>query len=115
MVEFGQKYNVLFVCSRNQWRSPTAEVLWRKHPAFNVRSAGTSAKARRKVSLNDIQWADKILVMENRHKSQLKKAYSTEMVNKEVHVLDIEDLYTYMDDELVEALQHTVPAILGLR
>jgi hypothetical protein len=25
--------NVLFVCSRNQWRSPTGEQLWRRHPA----------------------------------------------------------------------------------
>ena len=44
------KQNVLFICSRNQWRSPTAEQVYRKHPLLAVRSAGTSLNARRKVS-----------------------------------------------------------------
>ncbi|WP_440054531.1 hypothetical protein ACSLBF_17040 [Pseudoalteromonas sp. T1lg65] len=54
--------HVLFICSRNQWRSPTAERVWRNHPGIEVRSAGTSAKAKRAVSKKDIVWADKILV-----------------------------------------------------
>ncbi|HBT11829.1 MAG TPA: phosphotyrosine protein phosphatase, partial [Erwinia persicina] len=24
--------NILFICSRNQWRSPTAEQVFRRHP-----------------------------------------------------------------------------------
>lgn len=57
------RLNVLFVCSRNQWRSPTAEQVFRRHPALNVRSGGTSPNARHTVSAQDIQWADVILVM----------------------------------------------------
>ena len=45
----GERLNVLFVCSRNQWRSPTAEQVWRRHPRVNARSAGTSGSARRVV------------------------------------------------------------------
>jgi protein-tyrosine-phosphatase len=40
-VHLGMSTNLLFICSRNQWRSPTAEAIWRRRPGFNVRSAGT--------------------------------------------------------------------------
>lgn len=50
-----EKQNILFVCSRNQWRSPTAEQVWRKHPMLSVRSGGTSPNARHKVSVDDIR------------------------------------------------------------
>ena len=55
--------NLLFICSRNQWRSPTAERVFRAYPNVQTRSAGTSPNARHTVSIRDIQWADKILVM----------------------------------------------------
>lgn len=50
-VRLPSQTNVPFVCSRNQWRSPTAEQVWRRHPALSVRSAGTSPNARRPVSV----------------------------------------------------------------
>ncbi|WP_246151215.1 arsenate reductase/protein-tyrosine-phosphatase family protein [Adhaeribacter aerolatus] len=43
---------ILFVCSRNQWRSPTAETVFRHYPGWQVKSAGTAAGARRQVSGN---------------------------------------------------------------
>lgn len=49
-----QKQNLLFVCSKNQWRSPTAEQVWRRHPGLSVRSAGTSHQARQTVSEDDV-------------------------------------------------------------
>lgn len=104
--------NVLFVCSKNQWRSPTAEALWRNHPALNVRSGGTSPNARHHVSEADIRWADVILVMEEKHQSRLKAEYTRVLDFKPILVLDIPDEYRYMDAELVEQLRQTVPAIL---
>lgn len=106
--------NVLFICSRNQWRSPTAEQIWRKHPLVSVRSAGTSPNARRKVSVEDVRWADVILVMEEKHKSRLVAEFTRLLEDKPIHVLDIPDEYKYMDPELVEELQQSVGAILGL-
>lgn len=50
-----EKRNVLFICSKNQWRSPTAEAVWRKHPQLSVRSAGTSSTARHKITVEDIR------------------------------------------------------------
>jgi predicted protein tyrosine phosphatase len=106
--------HVLFVCSRNQWRSPTAEHLWRKHPRLSVRSGGTSPSARHPVSHADIEWADMILVMEDKHASRLKAQFGPLLTHKALHVLDIPDEYRFMDPELVEALRSGVEPLLGL-
>lgn len=108
-----ERLNVLFICSRNQWRSPTAESVWRKHPNLSVRSAGTSPNARKHVSVDDIAWAEVIFVMEEKHKSRLLAAFTRLMEHKPVHVLDIPDEYKYMDQELVEELETSVAAVLG--
>jgi predicted protein tyrosine phosphatase len=41
-----RRINVLFICSCNQWRSPTAERVWRNDPRLSVRSAGTASYAK---------------------------------------------------------------------
>ena len=33
--------NLLFVCSRNQWGSPTVESIYKNYSGINVKSAGT--------------------------------------------------------------------------
>lgn len=106
--------NILFICSRNQWRSPTAEKVWSKHPGFSVRSAGTSPKARRTVSAKDIQWADTIFAMEQKHKNRLKAEFPRLMIHKPIHVLDIPDEYQFMDPELMELLHHSVSTYLNI-
>ena len=110
-----EKLNVLFICSRNQWRSPTAEQVFRRHPALAVRSAGTSASARRRVGAADLAWADVILVMEGKHKSRLLAEHPRALAAKPLHVLDIPDDYRFMDPELVDLLQTAVPPLLDLR
>ena len=106
--------NILFICSKNQWRSPTGEQIFRKHPELNVRSAGTSASARRTVNTKDIQWADTIFVMEQKHKSRLKAEFSQLLDDIDIQVLDIPDEYQYMDEELIDILQQSVSAYLGI-
>ena len=110
-----KKLCVLFICSRNQWRSPTAEQVFRRHPALNVRSAGTSASARRQVSPLDLAWADVVIVMESKHKSRLLAEHGHTLTGKPLHVLDIPDDYRFMDPELVELLEAAVPPLLDLR
>jgi predicted protein tyrosine phosphatase len=114
MSSMNQRRNILFICSRNQWRSPTAEQIWRKHPMLSVRSAGTSPSARRKVSEDDVRWAEVIFVMEEKHKSRLVSEFRRLIENKTIHVLDIPDEYKYMDPELVEQLEQSVGALLDL-
>lgn len=106
--------NILFICSRNQWRSPTAEKVWSKHPGISVRSAGTSPRARRTVSVKDIQWADIIFAMEQKHKDRLKAEFARLLSHKPIHVLDIPDEYQFMDPELVETLHNSVAAYLEI-
>ncbi|MBC7917669.1 MAG: phosphotyrosine protein phosphatase [Rhodoferax sp.] len=106
--------NVLFICSRNQWRSPTAEQVWRKHPGVHARSAGTSPNARHPVSEADLAWADVVFAMEEKHKSRLLAEHRDVIGSKPIHVLDIPDEYKYMDPELVEQLRTSVGETLGL-
>lgn len=100
--------NILFICSRNQWRSRTAEDIYKHSPTHNVRSAGTASSAIVKVSGKLLDWAELIFVMEKRHKDQIKKKFPSELENKEIVVLDIPDEYQYMDAELIEILALSV-------
>jgi predicted protein tyrosine phosphatase len=102
--------NILFICSRNQWRSPTAEKIYSRDERVYVRSAGTSPKARHIVNTKDITWAELIFVME--HKERLKASYNKLLQHKKVIVLDIPDEYQYMDEELVELIELSVEGYL---
>ena len=105
--------NVLFVCSMNRWRSPTAESVFRKEPGVFARSVGTARGARRTISVQDIRWADLIFVMEEKHKSRIRAQFRDETRNKTIHVLDIPDDYKFMDPELIELIREKVgPLIL---
>ena len=88
--------------------------MWRTHLFLSVRSGGTSPNARHKVSVEDVRWADVILVMEEKHKSRLVAEFTRLLDGKPVHVLDIADDYKYMDPELIEQLEQSVTALLAL-
>ncbi len=104
--------NLLFICSKNQWRSPTAEKIYSKSSAYQVRSAGTSRSARKQVKESDLQWADAILVMEYKHKQRLKADYPALLKHKKLAVLDIPDDYAYMDAELIELIKTAVEGVI---
>ena len=100
--------NLLFICSKNQWRSPTAELLFKNHAIHQARSAGTSDKARIKVNEKLIAWADVIFVMERKHRQILKTRFSAELSDKTLVVLDIEDNYKFGDEELIGILENSL-------
>ncbi len=104
--------NLLFICSKNQWRSPTAEQVYRQRPLINVRSAGTARSAKRQVTNTDLKWADVVFVMEDKHKKRLMSDFPGEMRYKEIHVLGIPDDYQYMDPELIEILTNSIDPVL---
>ena len=107
------KQNLLFVCSRNRWRSPTAERVFSKSNRFSARSAGLSPSAARRLSRADIAWADVIFVMEAEHRRKLMGSFRNELEGRAVYVLDIPDDYAFMDPELVELVSDGVEAFLG--
>ena len=104
--------NILFICSRNRWRSRTAETIFKDNKDHLVKSAGTAPGARVKVSANPIIWADSIFVIEKKHKQRLSENFPDEMQNKNVFVLDIADDYGYMDEALIEIFQASVTPFL---
>ena len=99
--------NFLFVCSRNQWRSPTAEKVF-KQKGYSARSAGTSPNAKNTISVADIKWADLIFVMEKKHKNRIITKFTRLIEHKPIHILDIPDDYQFMDPELIS---HLIDAI----
>ena len=96
----------------NKWRSRTAEEIYRTHPELQVRSCGTSAKARRRLSRDDVAWADVIIVMENKHRSKILADFARDAAYRPLHVLNVEDRYRYMDPELVAELEAAIDPIL---
>ncbi len=104
--------NLLFVCSRNQWRSPTAEEIFKNNQEHQAKSAGTEPSARIKITEKLINWADIIFVMEKKHKERLKQRFATVVDEKEVIVLDIPDDYQFMDEELVDLIKLSVSPYL---
>ena len=103
--------NLLFICSRNQWRSPTAEKIF-KQKGFSARSAGTSPNARNSISISDVKWADIILVMEKKHKNRIIAKFTRLVEHKPIHILDIPDDYKFMDIELISHLEDATESFL---
>jgi predicted protein tyrosine phosphatase len=97
--------NILFICSRNQWRSRTAETIFNNHAEHDVRSAGTAKNARIRVNEKMILWADLIFVMEKHHREIIKENFGMVSIDKQIVVLDIPDDYEYMDHELIQMLK----------
>ena len=100
--------NLLFVCSRNQWRSPTAESIYKNYSGINVKSAGTEPSARIKLNSKIIEWADYIFVMEKKHKQRMSENFPAETKDKRIIILNIPDEYKYMDPELIEEIKSKV-------
>lgn len=68
--------------------------------------------ARVKINAKLILWADAIFVMEKRHKQIITERFATEVIEKELVILDIPDDYEYMDEELIEQIQSKMTAYL---
>jgi len=106
---------VLFVCSQNLLRSPTAEVVFAHYEGLEVLSAGTGADAATPVSSDLIEWAQVIFAMENHHRNKLRERYGKLLETKRLVVLCIPDDYDYMEAELIEILKKKVtPYLRGL-
>ena len=106
--------NLLFVCSENRLRSPTAEAVFSNYSGINAIGAGTNADAETPVSGDLIEWADVILVMEKIHKTKIAKKFKELLKDKRLVCLDIPDNYECMQPELVKLLEAKVPRYVRL-
>jgi len=103
---------VLFVCSRNRLRSPTAEQLFRDWPGIEVDSAGLKGDAEQVLDAELLAWAELIVVMEKQHRRELARRFSQHLRDKRIVCLDIRDDYDFMAPALVALLQERVPPLL---
>ena len=103
------KTRVLFVCGKNKWRSPTAEQVFADHPGIECLSAGLSNDAPTVVSIELVEWADVIFVMEPVHRKKLAARFRDVLAHARVVCLNIPDNYREMDPELIELLERRVP------
>ena len=96
---------LLFICSQNKLRSPTAEAIFADRPGIEVDSAGLNHDAEVPLSAEQLEWADLILVMEQAQRSRLNRNFGQFLSGKKVVVLNIPDDYDYMEEKLVSLLE----------
>lgn len=106
--------NVLFVCSQNKLRSPTAEQVFASWPGIEVSSAGLNNDAENPLDAEQVAWADLVFVMEAAHRNKLSKRFR-KALRARVICLGIPDDYDFMDPALVQLLQARVPKFLAGR
>lgn len=99
---------LLFVCSRNRLRSPTAESVFADWPDVETDSAGLATDADTVLSADQVEWADVIFVMEKVHRAKLTQRFRAQVNGKKVVCLDIPDDYEFMQAELVSLLEKRV-------
>lgn len=101
--------HILFVCSQNRLRSPTAEHVFADWPGIETSSAGLNHDAESPLTPELLAWADIVFVMERAHRSKLSARFKAHLGHARVVCLDIPDDYDYMDERLVDLLKAKVP------
>lgn len=104
--------NLLFVCTQNRLRSPTAEQVFADWPGVETASAGLGNEAAVPVSPELLQWADIVFVMEPAHRTRLAQRFKAHLRRARVVCLGIPDDYDYLQPELVELLKRRVTPFL---
>ncbi|MFT6390153.1 MAG: putative protein tyrosine phosphatase [Cellvibrionaceae bacterium] len=102
---------VLFLCSKNKLRSPTAETILSNVEDWRVYSTGIRNDADVHVSLEDTEWAGHIFVIEKSYKKKHSNKFGPALNKQAVISLDIPDNYEQIDKELIKRLKEKVPSI----
>ena len=100
---------VLYICSQNRLRSPTAEQVFADWPGVETASAGLNNDAENPLTPELLEWADLVFVMERAHRNKLSSRFRAHLGHQRVICLDIPDEYDYMDPMLVRLLRAKVP------
>lgn len=93
---------VLFVCNMGMHRSPTGARLW--HDLYNDETDFVGIYTENKLK-EKVQWADLIIVMEPHQRKFISERFPKEYLKKQILCLDIPDLYSKENPELIETLK----------
>ena len=96
---------ILFVCTANKLRSPTAEDVFRDYPGIEAISAGTDSEAPRPLTKDLVASADMIFAMETHHRERIRKKFKQRPADNRIITLHIPDEYERGDPALVELLK----------
>jgi predicted protein tyrosine phosphatase len=103
---------VLFVCTANKLRSPTAESVFRDWPGVEAISAGTHPDSPRPLSRELVASADLIFAMETHHRDWIRKKFKQRPGDSKIIALGIPDEYERDDPVLVALLKARVEPYL---
>ena len=96
---------ILFVCTVNRMRSATASEIYKDDQRFDMDSAGTDRNAAVPLEEWHMEWADAIVVMEKHHRNVIRARFPQLYDRKPVVCLYIEDIYDFMQPELIAILR----------
>ena len=91
---------VLFICNQGRHRSRTAAEIFKDR--FETKYAGLFNEA--PLDEKTLEWADLIVVMTDSQRSEIAKRFPKQYLKKRILSLEIPDVYSYMQPELVEML-----------
>jgi len=91
---------VLFICNQNIHRSRTAEELFKDK--FQTKSAGLYNG--NPVTKEELEWADKIFVMEDEQRAEIAKRFPNQYLQKQILCLNIPDIFHFNQPELISLL-----------
>lgn len=102
----GIRSRYLFVCSAGMLRSPTGAAI-ATSLGYNARSCGSAEYALIPISVNLVNWAEKIYFLEENNYYQSLEIFNRDietqnmLINKAI-TLEIKDSYEYMHPLLIE-------------
>ena len=107
-MRYSRPMKVLFVCTANKLRSPTAEDVFKDYPGIEAMSAGTDSEAPTPLTKELVASADLIVVMETHHRERIRKKFKQRPPDSRIITLHIPDEYERGDPELIELLKSKV-------
>ncbi len=99
---------LLFICSANRLRSPTAEQVFSQYPDVEAFSAGLNNDAVDLLTPEHFEAVDIVFVMEKTHRSKVSRRFKPYLKKARLVCLDIPDDYEFMQPELITLLKARV-------
>jgi predicted protein tyrosine phosphatase len=99
---------VLFVCNQNKHRSKTAEEIFKDK--FETKSVGLFGGEL--LDEKSLLWADVVCVMEDFQRAEIGKRFPSLYLKKKIISLDVPDVYSIGQPELISLLQVKISKII---
>lgn len=99
---------ILFVCNQGKHRSKTAAELIKDD--FETKYSGIYTN----INKEDLNWADLILVMEDHQRKEISIKFPKEYLTKQILCLDVPDIYSYNQPELISLLEERLRIALPI-